>query len=132
MRVTEAVADAVLVSGGNVETANAALVQFAQGLASNRLSGDELRSILEQLPPLADAIAKGMGVTRGELRKLGEEGKLTTEKVLTAVLNQGEALKAQAQSIPVTFGRAFQKLKNAALNASRAVPRARFRRSRRQ
>lgn len=115
LRVTEAVADAVLISGGNVETANAALVQFGQGLASNRLSGDELRSILEQLPPLADAIAKGMGVTRGELRKLGEEGKLTTEKVLKAVLNQQAALEEQAKSIPITFGRAFQKLKNAAL-----------------
>lgn len=83
-RFTESLTKASILSGASTREANAALIQLSQGLASNRLSGDELRSVLEQLPFVADVIARSLGITRGELREFGREGKISAEVVLQA------------------------------------------------
>lgn len=87
LEFTETLNRAVVVSGASAIEARNAMIQLSQGLASGRLSGDELRSVLEQLPYVADLIARQMGVTRGELRKLGAEGKISTMVVLDAMKN---------------------------------------------
>ena len=47
-----------------------------------------LKSILENAPPLAMAIAKGLGVSIGKLKELGEAGKLSSVAVFKAILKQ--------------------------------------------
>ena len=74
------------------------LRQLFQGIASNRLSGDELRSVLENISPIADVIAESLGVTRGELRQLGEDGRLTTRVLV-------EAFEGASDSANERFGR---------------------------
>ena len=59
------------------------------------LQGDELRSIREQAPAVGQAIAKQMGVSVGELKKLGEEGKITTDVVLKALAQRCDRYVAQ-------------------------------------
>jgi len=100
LRFTESVTKAAILSGANTREINASLIQLGQGIASNRLGGDELRSILEQLPFVTDIIAKELGVTRGQLRELGSEGKLTGDIILDAFKNAAaeiDALFAQTQ-----------------------------------
>jgi tape measure domain-containing protein len=84
--VVETANKAIILSGASSREASNGLIQLAQGLASNRLAGDELRSVLEQLPAVADLIARHLGVTRGELRALGRDGKLTTDVLIEAFL----------------------------------------------
>lgn len=103
---------AIALSGSSAQAASAALVQFTQGLASGTLRGEELNSILEQTPALADAIAEGLGVTRGELRKLGADGELTTERLARAVLNVSGRVASDFKGLPVTVGQAFILLNN--------------------
>jgi tape measure domain-containing protein len=64
------------VSGSSMNDINGALLQFTQALASGRLQGDELRSIMERVPGVIQLIAKEMGVSTGEVKKLGSEGKI--------------------------------------------------------
>jgi tape measure domain-containing protein len=107
LQFTESLNQAVILSGASAREANAALVQLGQGLASNRLSGDELRSVLEQLPFVADIIAKSLGATRGELREMGRAGVLTGETVLKAFREaRVEIAEKFAQTIP-TIAQAF-------------------------
>jgi tape measure domain-containing protein len=84
VRFSESLSKATIISGASAREAHAALVQLGQGMASNTLRGDELRSVLEQLPYVADIISQSLGVTRGELRILGEEGKISAETILKA------------------------------------------------
>jgi lambda family phage tail tape measure protein len=86
-------------SGATAEESSAALLQLKQALGSGVLQGDELRSIREQAPAVGQAIAKEMGVTIGELKKLGSEGKITTDIVIRALAKlRGEKLgQLQAQ-----------------------------------
>lgn len=113
LQVVETINQAVSLSGSSAAAAQAALVQLGQGLASGTLRGEELNSILEQTPALADAIAKGMGITRGELRKYGEEGKITAERVIAALQNQREEVDRQFKTLPLTVGGALTQLRNA-------------------
>lgn len=84
LRFTESLSKATIISGASSREAHAALIQLGQGMASNTLRGDELRSVLEQLPFVADVISKHLGVTRGELRELGADGKISASTILDA------------------------------------------------
>lgn len=61
------------------------MLQLSQAMGSGALQGDELRSIMERLPAVGQAIAKTMGVTVGEIKKLGADGKITTDIIIKAM-----------------------------------------------
>ena len=111
--VTEAVSNAVRLSNASTGAAEAGLVQLGQAFASGTLRGDELRSIMEQLPAVAKAIADGLGVPIGKLREMGEAGELSGRKVALALDSQREKLALLAGEIPTTIGQALQQLNNA-------------------
>lgn len=113
LEFTKSLNQAVILSGAGAIEATQAVRQLSQGLASNRLSGDELRSVLEQLPLVADVIARQLKVTRGELRILGKQGKITGDVVLKAFKAAREELAERfAETIP-TIGQGFLVLSNA-------------------
>jgi tape measure domain-containing protein len=60
------------------------LLQLSQALGSGKLQGDELRSIMERMPAVGQAVAKVMGVSASEIKKLGSEGKITTKVMIEA------------------------------------------------
>ena len=109
---TESLNQAVLLSGASSTEASAALVQLSQGLASGALRGEELNSVLEQTPIVADVIAKELGVTRGQLRALGADGKITAEIVLEAFKNARGDLARDVGELDATFGQSLQVLRD--------------------
>lgn len=118
-RTTELASKAATISGGTPALQKAGLEQFAQAIGNGRLNGDELVSIMTNIPQLAMAIARGfenvdgtIGTTLGSLRKLGEEGQLTTEKILSALDRSGNEIETKFARIPVTLttaGNAFSR-----------------------
>lgn len=103
---------AIALSGASATEAQASLQQFGQGLASGVLRGEELNSVLEQTPALADAIAEGLWVTRGELRRLGEQGALTADAVTTALERMAARVAEDFAQLPLTTGQAITLLRN--------------------
>lgn len=101
LSVTESINKAIIISGASQESANAALIQLGQGFASGTLRGQELNSVMEQTPRVSQAIADGMGVTIGQLRDLGEQGKLTAEAVFNALLSQQGTLNKEFSKMPL-------------------------------
>lgn len=110
--LTRTISQAMMVSGGSAESMNAALVQLSQGLASGTLRGDELNSVLEQAPRLARAIAEGIGVTVGQIRALGAEGKITAEAISDALQNQAGQIAYEFEQMPQTVSASMTVLKN--------------------
>lgn len=113
--VTETVNRALIVSGASAGAAQAALTQLGQGLASGTLRGDELNSVLEQTPRLAKAIADGMGITVGQLRSLGAEGKITGQAIIAALEGQAGVIAKEFDQMEMTIGQAYQKIQNSTL-----------------
>lgn len=80
-----------------------AMIQLTQGLASGQLQGDEFRSIAENAPMIENIIAKTMGVSRGELKKLASEGKVTAEVIKKAMTDNADEIEAAYRKLPHTF-----------------------------
>ena len=111
-RLTETVSKAVAISGASAAAADAALVQFGQALASGTLRGEELNSVMEQTPALAKAIAKGMGITVGELRSVAAEGKITSQEIVKALRNVESDVDALFAKTDITIGQSLTLLNN--------------------
>jgi tape measure domain-containing protein len=108
----KAIGDAMAISGGSAQGMQAALVQLGQGLASGTLRGEELNSIMEQAPRLAQAMADGLGVPRGALRKLGEEGQLTAERVIEALEKAAPQLAEEVTKSTATVSQGMTRISN--------------------
>jgi tape measure domain-containing protein len=100
-QLVETLANFARVSGSRPQEAINAIVQLGQGLASGKLGGEELRSVLENTPLLAQELARELGVTVGELRKMGEEGRLVASNVFPALLRAGERIKEMLKDMPL-------------------------------
>jgi tape measure domain-containing protein len=115
LQVTDTINKALVISGTSAQEASGALMQLGQAFASGALRGDELNSILEGMPRVAQAIAEGMGVTVGQLRKLGEEGKLTSQEVFNALMKMSGDIQSEFAKMPPTVGQSLTVLQNAFL-----------------
>lgn len=89
--VTRKVTLAIKAGGATAQEASSVIVQLGQGLGAGALQGDELRSIMEASIPITKALAKEFRVTTGELKKLGSEGKITADRVISAIENMDES-----------------------------------------
>lgn len=99
-------------SGTTTQEAQAAMLQLTQGLASGTLRGEELNSVLEQTPMIAQTIAKYMGVNTGEMRELASQGAITADVVKNAMLSAADETNEAFEQMPMTWGRVFNKAKN--------------------
>jgi tape measure domain-containing protein len=109
---------AVKLSSVEAGAASAAFMQLSQGLGSGTLQGDELRSVLEQMPSIAQAIAKEMNTNVGNIKKFGSEGKITSEIIVRAldrIRTEGAEKLATAMDTPqqkiVALGNAMEDFK---------------------
>lgn len=116
-RATETVAKTFRISGASAVDASQGVRQLVQGLQSGVLRGDEFNSIAENSPRLLRLLADSLGVTVGELRKLAENGKLTSDALVRAFTDRRytASIDAEFQKIPVTFGDAMTAIENTAL-----------------
>ena len=112
LKAVTSVNKAVAISGSSAESARGALVQLGQGLAAGQLRGEELNSVLEAAPRLAQAIADEMNVPLGAIRAIAQEGKLTTELVFNALINQADKLSAEFETMEGTSEQAFSVMKD--------------------
>lgn len=113
--LTDTVSKSIAVSGASAASAEAALVQFGQALASGVLRGEEFNSISEQAPALLKAIATGLGVNIGELRAMANQGKLTGEVVIKSLEKAKGSVDNLFSKTDFTIAQSFTQLNNATI-----------------
>jgi len=113
LSITESISQALRLSGASATEAQSSLLQFGQALASGVLRGEEFNSVVENSPRLAQALADGLNVPIGRLRKLAEEGRLTADVVVNALMSQKDKLAAEYAQLPQTVSQSFERLRNA-------------------
>lgn len=111
LQLTETINQSIKVSGASAQASEAAIIQFAQAISQSVLRGDELNSIIEQAPRLAQALADGLGVPIGKLKELGEAGQLSADVVIKALRQQSEVIDAEYKKLPLTVGSSIENLK---------------------
>lgn len=99
------------IGGATTQETQAAMVQIRQALAKGKLQGDEFKS-LSSLPGFMDIMAKELKVTKGEVKELASEGKITAEVFKKAMLGATGELEAKIKTIPMTFKDRFNEVNN--------------------
>lgn len=110
--VTKTVALSVALSGSSASESAAGLQQFAQAMGASRLGGDELRSVLENMPQLTKVFVDAAGGSMATLREMAEKGQLTTEWMVNAIKKAAPEIEKFAAAMPLTVSKSMQNMKS--------------------
>lgn len=109
--ITSSVAKAISSSGMSAQEAAGPLLQLGQALQSGRFQGDELRSILEGMPVVAQAMADSLGVPIGALKEMGSQGQITGQVFVEAMRKAKGSIDEAFGRTNITIGQALTNLK---------------------
>ncbi|CZX59175.1 Phage tail length tape-measure protein 1 [Enterobacter hormaechei] len=112
LKITEAVSTGLKLSGANTQEASSVITQFSQALAQGVLRGEEFNAVNESGDRVIRALAAGMGVARKDLKSMADQGKLTIDKVVPALVGQLDNLQDEFKSLPQTVSGSLQKVTN--------------------
>lgn len=104
---------ALIISASSAQEAASSTMQFSQAMAAGVLQGQELRSVIQGNSAFAVYLAQGLGVATGELRKMGEEGKITIDAIMKALEVSGGAIESDFQKKALTVGQALTNVETA-------------------
>lgn len=113
LRITETVQKAFAVGGASTAEAQGAAIQLSQGIASNRFSGEEFRSVAENAPVLLRGMAESLGVNIGKLREMAHAGELTADVVTKAILDASRKIDEDFAKTTSTIEQAWVRVGNA-------------------
>lgn len=114
---TELLQKSLKVSGAGTSEQQSAFLQLTQAMAAGKLQGDEFRSVMENAPMVADAIAKYMGKSKGELKELSSDGLITADIIKNAMFTAADDINDKFAEMPMTFADVGQLMANNALEA---------------
>ncbi|MDS0957725.1 phage tail tape measure protein, partial [Enterobacter hormaechei] len=112
LKITEAVSTGLKLSGANTQEASSVITQFSQALAQGVLRGEEFNAVNEAGDRVIRALSAGMGVARKDLKSMADQGQLTIDKVVPALMSQLGSLQGEFASMPQTVSGSLQKVTN--------------------
>lgn len=107
VKFTELMQKSFKLSGASTMERQSAMYQLTQAMAAGKLQGDEFRSIMENAPMLASAIADYTGVSKGELKELSSDGVITADIIKNALFLAADDIESKFKTMPLTFGEAW-------------------------
>lgn len=113
LKVTEAISTGLKLSGAGTQEASSVITQFSQALAQGVLRGEEFNSVNENGDRVIRALAAGMGVARKDLKAMADQGLLTIDKVVPALISQLGTLQGEFAAMPATVSGSITKVENA-------------------
>lgn len=93
------------VSGATAGESASSILQLGQALGSGVLNGDEFKSLSENASEFMKVLAKSMGVSIGQLKALGGQGKITGQEIVKALTDPKMVADIEKNfgALPVTF-----------------------------
>ena len=118
---TELMNKSFKVGGAGIQEQTSAMYQLTQAMAAGKLQGDEFRSIMENAPMLASAIAEFTGKSKGELKEMSSDGLITADIIKGAMFAAADDINGKFATMPKTFGDTWTSVKNQTLEAFQPV-----------
>lgn len=114
---TELLNKSLKVSGAGKAEQSSAFLQLTQAMSAGKLQGDEFRSVMENAPMVANAIADYMGKSKGELKELSSQGLITADIIKNAMFEAADDINGKFDSMPMTFADVWIDIKNTGMQA---------------
>lgn len=119
IKFSEMIQKQFTLAGTDTATASNAMVQLTQAMGSGVLRGDELNSVFESCPLIIQNLAKGMGVSVGEIKNMAAQGKITSDVIKNIMLNPDimAGVDEQMKNVTPTFQSVMKNLSGDMLRA---------------
>lgn len=101
-----------VIGGVAAEQQASVLFNMTQALSQGVLRGQDLNSVIQNMPAVARAIEKYLGATPGSIKELGEKGKITAEVLKNAVMSVADDTDKKFNDMPNTFADVWNRTKN--------------------
>lgn len=105
------------IAGTDAEGIRSVMYNLTQALASGVLRGQDLNAVMSNAPIILEKVAGYMGEDISQIRKLAEEGKLSADVIVKAMLDSAERTNEAFESMPMTFHDIMTRIKNEAQRA---------------
>lgn len=115
MQIVSGVSASLKLQGTSATQASGALLQFGQILGGSKVQAQEYNSLIDQMPVLLDAVAKGSDKWGGSVSKLSADvksGKVATQDFVNAAIKGFAEIERKSADLPKTVGQAMQILNN--------------------
>lgn len=109
------------IAGTDATGISSTMYNLTQALSTGVLRGQDLNIVMSNAPQIAQRIAKYMGLSVGELKKVAAEGKVTSDIVKAAMLGAAGDIDAEFQKIPKTFGDIATQARNMGVRAFKPI-----------
>lgn len=113
LKLTDALANGLQVSGASAEETSSLIVQLSQALGRGVLRGQDFNSVAQSGQRIMKALAEGMGVAQKDLKGMADQGQLTTDKIVPALISQLDKLRGEFNSMPNSVSAASTRISNA-------------------
>lgn len=100
----------LVVNGANAQRGAAAMEALAKSLQRGRVDAQAWMTIYSTTDTVVELLAKSMGKSADEVRRLGIEGKLLAEDMAKALVRGNQAVTAAVKEMPTTVRDAMQNL----------------------
>lgn len=101
-------------AGASQQDAASASEQLTKALGAGVLTSEQFNAVSGTAPNIIQTIADYMGKPVKEVRKLADEGKITSDIVKNAMLGATDNINEEFKSVPMTWTNAWELIKNAA------------------
>lgn len=115
MQIVSGTSAALKLQGTSAGEASGALLQLGQLLGGNMVQSQEYNSLIDGLPTVLEAVAKGSDRWGGSINKLSADvkaGKVTSQEFFQAALKGFADIEARAAGSTTTVGASLQTLNN--------------------
>lgn len=105
------------IAGTDAEGIRSVMYNLTQALASGVLRGQDLNSVMSNAPIILEKVAKYMDSDISQIRKLAEEGQLSADVIVKAMLDSAKETDEAFKNMPMTFADIMTRIKNEAQRA---------------
>lgn len=105
------------IAGTDAEGIRSVMYNLTQALASGVLRGQDLNSVMSNAPIILEKVAKYMDSDISQIRKLAEEGRLSADVIVKAMLDSADKTDEAFKNMPLTFADIMTRIKNEAQRA---------------
>lgn len=105
------------IAGTDAEGIRSVMYNLTQALASGVLRGQDLNSVMSNAPIILEKVAKYMDSDISQIRKLAEEGQLSADVIVKAMLDSADKTDEAFKNMPLTFADIMTRIKNEAQRA---------------
>jgi tape measure domain-containing protein len=107
---TEALNHSLVITATRGDRAASVQNALAVAMATGRLQGDGLNTVLAHGGRVAQSLAEELGVNVSQLRQMAADGRVTAGVIAGALLNSLERVRAEAAEMPATMADGFTRI----------------------